>query len=200
MLYDLLGRHQHEDVRERSIQALMERSHVDIEHAQKVEFKALEALDQVADAWQLSEEWHGDMLSWAARVHEVGLDIAHYHYHKHGSYLVEHSDLSGFSRQDQQMLALLVRGHRRNIPKDRFAEFAEEGQQLLKLCILLRFAILLHHIRGTQEVPELQLSVTPNSLHIRFPENWLNTNPLTLADFEKEAEWLKRIDFNLSAE
>ena len=200
VLYDLLGRHQHEDVRERSIQALMERSHVDIEHAQKVEFKALEALDQVAEAWQLSEEWHGDMLSWAARVHEVGLDIAHYHYHKHGSYLVEHSDLSGFSRQDQQMLALLVRGHRRNIPKDRFAEFAEEGQQLLKLCILLRFAILLHHIRGTQEVPELQLSVTPNSLHIRFPENWLNTNPLTLADFEKEAEWLKRIDFNLSAE
>lgn len=200
VLYDLLGRHQHEDVRERSIQALMERSHVDIEHAQKVESKALQALEQVAEAWQLNEEWHADILSWAARVHEVGLDIAHYHYHKHGAYLVEHSDLSGFSRQDQQMLALLVRGHRRNIPKERFNEFIEDGQKLLLLCILLRFSILLHHIRGSQEVPELELIPGINSLHIRFPENWLANNPLTVADFEKEAGWLERINFALTAE
>lgn len=200
VLYDLLGRHQHEDVRERSIQALMERSHVDLEHAQKVECKALEALEQVAETWDLKEDWHSDMLSWAARVHEVGLDIAHYHFHKHGAYLVEHSDLAGFSRQDQQMLALLVRGHRRNIPKDRFTALAEEGQQLLRLCILLRFAILLHHIRGTQEVPELQLVAKDHSLHIRFPEAWLDNNPLTLADFQKEADWLQRIGFSLVAE
>lgn len=200
VLYDLLGRHQHEDVRERSIQALMERSHVDMEHAQKVESKALQALEQVAEAWQLNEEWHADILSWAARVHEVGLDIAHYHYHKHGAYLVEHSDLSGFSRQDQQMLALLVRGHRRNIPKECFNEFTEDGQKLLLLCILLRFSILLHHIRGSQEVPELELIPGINSLHIRFPENWLANNPLTVADFEKEAGWLERINFALTAE
>lgn len=200
VLYDLLGRHQHEDVRERSIKSLMERSHVDLEHAQKVECKALEALAQVAESWQLTEDWHSDMLSWAARVHEVGLDIAHYHFHKHGAYLVEHSDLSGFSRQDQQMLALLVRGHRRNIPKDRFIEFGEEGQQLLRLCILLRFAILLHHIRGSQEVPQLQLTAKDHSLHIRFAEHWLDNNPLTLADFEKEADWLKRIGFTLEAQ
>lgn len=200
LLYDLLGRHQHEDVRERSIQGLMERSHVDIEHAQKVECKALQALEQVADAWQLKEEWHSDLLSWASRIHEVGLDIAHYHYHKHGAYLVEHSDLAGFSRQDQQMLALLVRGHRRNIPKERFSEFTEDAQALLRLCILLRFSILLHHIRGSQEVPELEIIAQEDSLHIRFPESWLDNNPLTVADFEKEAIWLKRINFTLTAE
>ena len=200
LLYDLLGRHQHEDVRERSIQGLMERSHVDIEHAQKVECKALQALEQVADAWQLKEEWHSDLLSWASRIHEVGLDIAHYHYHKHGAYLVEHSDLAGFSRQDQQMLALLVRGHRRNIPKERFSEFTEDAQALLRLCILLRFSILLHHIRGSQEVPELEMVAQEDSLHIRFPKLWLDNNPLTVADFEKEAVWLKRINFTLTAE
>ena len=200
VLYDLLGRHQHEDVRERSIQGLMERSHVDIEHAQKVECRALQALEQVAEVWQLNEEWHSDLLSWASRVHEVGLDIAHYHYHKHGAYLVEHSDLAGFSRQDQQMLALLVRGHRRNIPKERFSEFTEDAQALLRLCILLRFSILLHHIRGSQEVPELQMIAQDNSLHIRFPESWLDNNPLTVADFAKEAVWLERINFTLTAE
>src|SRR5690606_2458580 len=142
VLYDLLGRHHHEDVRERTLGALMERYHVDLQQAARVEAKALHALEQVAELWQLDQDWHRDLLQWAARVHEIGLDIAHYQYHKHGAYLIEHSDRAGFSRRDQLMLALLVRGHRRNIPKDRFAEFGEDGVQLLRLCVLLRFAIL----------------------------------------------------------
>ena len=198
VLYDLLGRHQHEDVRERTLSSLMERYHVDLEQAARVESKALSALDKVAGDWQLEDDWHRELLSWAAKVHEVGLDIAHYQYHKHGAYLVEHSDLSGFSRQDQQMLALLVRGHRRNIPKDKFAEFGAEGMKLIRLCVLLRFAILFHHIRGTQEMPNVQLKAAEQRLDIQFPEGWLESNPLTQADFTQEAEWLKRIGIELS--
>ncbi|GLK87595.1 exopolyphosphatase [Pseudomonas turukhanskensis] len=198
VLYDLLGRHHHEDVRERTLSALMERYHVDLEQAQRVEAKALEALDDVAASWGLDDEWHRELLSWASKVHEVGLDIAHYSYHKHGAYLVEHSDLGGFSRQDQQMLALLVRGHRRNIPKDKFAEFGDQGIKLMRLCVLLRFAILFHHIRGTQEMPKVKLRASDDSLDLVFPEGWLAANPLTQADFEAEAEWLKRIGLTLS--
>ncbi|MBB4818139.1 exopolyphosphatase/guanosine-5'-triphosphate,3'-diphosphate pyrophosphatase [Pseudomonas alcaligenes] len=197
VLYDLLGRHHHEDVRERTLSALMERCHADTEQAARVEAKALEALEQVADDWQLDDEWHRDLLVWGARVHEIGMDIAHYQYHKHGAYLIEHSDLPGFSRQDQQMLALLVRGHRRNIPKDKFAEFGDEGVKLIRLCVLLRFAILFHHIRTNHETPAVQLKVGPQSLAVQFPNDWLAANPLTQADFEQEAEWLKRIDFSL---
>src|SRR5690606_13049451 len=76
VLYDLIGRHQHEDVRQRTLSALMERYHVDLEQAARVEAKALMALDQVAVAWNLQEDWQRELLSWAARVHEVGLDIA----------------------------------------------------------------------------------------------------------------------------
>ena len=198
VLYDLLGRHHHEDVRERTLSALMERCHVDLEQAARVEAKALEALEQVADSWGLEDDQHRDLLLWAARVHEIGMDIAHYSYHKHGAYLVEHSDLAGFSREDQLMLALLVRGHRRNIPKDRFAEFGEEGVKLLRLCVLLRFAILFHHIRGTQEMPKVRLQADEQNLGIHFPDGWLEANPLTQADFALEADWLKRIDIELS--
>lgn len=198
VLNDLLGRHQHEDVRERTLSALMERYHVDREQAQRVENVALAAFDQVASAWELDQEWHRELLSWAARVHEVGLDIAHYHYHKHGAYLIEHSDLAGFSRQDQQMLALLVRGHRRNIPREKFADLAEEDStSLVRLCILLRFAILFHHIRGTQEMPEVRLLPSEKGLKVQFPTGWLKANPLTRADFEAEAEWLKRVSYEL---
>ncbi|TRX75204.1 exopolyphosphatase [Pseudomonas mangiferae] len=198
VLYDLLGRHHREDVRERTLSALMERYHVDLEQAARVEARAVEALAQVADSWDLDDEWHRDLLVWGARVHEIGLDIAHYHYHKHGAYLIEHSDLPGFSRQDQLMLALLVRGHRRNIPKDRFAEFGKEGIKLMRLCVVLRFAILFHHIRGTQAMPQVRLHANDQALDVRFPDGWLEANPLTRADFDQEAEWLKRIDFHLS--
>ncbi|MCY1271189.1 Exopolyphosphatase [compost metagenome] len=197
VLYDLLGRHHHEDVRERTISALMERYHVDLEQAARVEAKALKTLEQVADAWNLKDDWHRELLVWGSRLHEIGLDIAHYHYHKHGAYLIEHSDLAGFSRQDQLTLALLVRGHRRNIPADRFAELGEDGDKLIRLCIVLRFAILFHHIRGNQQMPAITLKCASKSLEIRFPDGWLETSPLTRADFEQEAEWLKRVGYQL---
>lgn len=198
VLFDLLGRHHHEDVRERTLNSLMERYHVDQGQAARVERKALHAFDQVADAWNLKDGNWRDLLGWAAKVHEIGLDIAHYHYHKHGAYLIEHSDLAGFSREDQQMMALLVRGHRRNIPKDRYAELGDEGVKLLRLCVLLRFAILFHHIRGTQQMPTVELHGGDNSLDVAFPEGWLQQNQLTQADFANEAEWLARVGFVLS--
>lgn len=199
-LYDLIGRHSHEDVRERTLSALMERYHVDQEQAERVKTKALEALQQVAAAWELDQEWHSEMLGWAARVHEVGLDIAHYHYHKHGAYLIEHSDLAGFSRQDQLNLALLVRSHRRNIPLEKFQEADADTDSLVRLSILLRFAILFHHIRGIQEMPSVRLEAGERHLNLYFPEGWLAANPLTRADFAQEAEWLKRIGYTLNVQ
>jgi len=153
----------------------------------------------VARDWDLEDGVWRELLGWAAKVHEVGLDIAHYQYHKHGAYLIEHSDLAGFSREDQLMLALLVRGHRRNIPKDKFAEFGKDGTKLIRLCVLLRFAILFHHIRGTQQMPQVELNANGNSLEVVFPENWLDENQLTQADFEIEAQWLTRVDIVLTA-
>ncbi len=96
------------------------------------------------------------------------------------------------------MLALLVRGHRRNIPKDKFAEFGDEGIKLIRLCVLLRFAILFHHIRGTQTMPQVTLHANGDSLDVLFPEKWLDDNQLTQADFALEAEWLARIGFTLN--
>ncbi|MNR07768.1 Guanosine-5'-triphosphate,3'-diphosphate pyrophosphatase [compost metagenome] len=96
------------------------------------------------------------------------------------------------------MLALLVRGHRRNIPKDKFADFGDDGVKLIRLCVLLRFAILFHHIRGTQQMPTVTLHAKGDSLDVEFPVGWLDENQLTQADFGLEAEWLARVGFVLS--
>lgn len=200
VLYDLLGRHQHEDVRERTVSALMERCHVDVDQASRVEHKALSLLGKVAGTWGLTEVRHADMLCWAARLHEVGLDIAHSQYHKHGAYLIEHADLAGFSRQEQQALAQLVRGHRRNLPSaERLAEFGEDAISLLRLCMLLRLAILYHHIRGNQTMPELAVEAGSDYLQFEFPEGWLDANPLTNADFAQEAQFWAKAGYTLTA-
>lgn len=198
VLYDQLGRYNDEDARERTMLTLQERYRVDKEQATRVAEKALEALQQVAQDWELENEWYAELLDWAAKVHEIGLDIAHYQYHKHSAYLLEYSELLGFSRQEQQELAILVRGHRRNIPKDKFEEATDNTEQLIRLCILLRFAILFHHIRSDQHRPEFKLIAKPKRLEIRFPKGWLDNNPLTKADFIQEATWLKRVGYELT--
>lgn len=197
VLYDHLGRNSHENAQELTISNLQKRYRVDIEQAQRVSDKALESLAQVAKAWELEDARYAELLDWAAKVHEIGLDIAHYQYHKHGAYLLEYSDLLGFSRQEQQALALLVRGHRRNIPRDKFEDSTENSEKLIRLCILLRFSILFHHIRSDQNQPQVNLTAHNKKLKIEFPKDWLENNPLTLADFIQEATWLKRIGYDL---
>lgn len=199
VLYDLLGRHRHEDVRERTLGALAERYHVDPGQASRVEQKSLSLLGKVAAAWGLEDGKHADLLGWAARLHEVGKGIAHNQYHKHGAYLLAHSDLAGFSRQEQHALALLIRAQKRGLPgKERLSEFGEESVLMLRLCMLLRLAILYHHIRGYQEMPALKAEAGDDFLLLEFPSGWLDRNPLTQADFDQEAQFWAKVGYTLT--
>ncbi len=104
ILYDMLGRAGADDPRDSSVAALTVRYGIDENQGGRVEATAQRLLAQVAQAWQLDGD-DARMLGWAARLHELGLMIAHSQYHVHGSYVLEHSDIAGFSRQEQQVLA-----------------------------------------------------------------------------------------------
>jgi exopolyphosphatase/guanosine-5'-triphosphate,3'-diphosphate pyrophosphatase len=187
LLHDLLGRFRHEDVRDRTIRALSERYHVDSDQAERVERTARRCLDQVAESWKLEPESSAQLLSWAARMHEVGLALSHTGHHKHGGYILENADMPGFSREDQLRLAALVRGHRRKLTRQSFADFpGGSGEALLRLCVLLRVAVRLHRTRSPKPLRGLQLSTAGDVLQLRFPPNWLDKHPLTRADLEEE--------------
>ncbi len=197
VLYDMAGRLRHEDVRDRTISAIMQRYHVDNEQAERVEQTALLAWAQVKESWQLSRK-HYDMLSWAARTHEIGLTIAHSQFHKHSAYLLTHSDLPGFTTREQQQLAVLVRGHRRKFPKDEFKDLPKRLQEpYRRLCVLLRLAIVLHRSRSKDRLPAITFSIDGKKLQMEFPEGWLEHHPLTHADLEQEAEYLNNADIKL---
>ncbi len=197
LLYDLFGRIRHEDVRAGTIASLTARYHVDRAQAARVARTAREAFAQVAEAWSLGEE-EGQALEWAARLHEIGLAIAHSKYHRHGAYLVQHSDLPGFSWQEQRLLAVLIRAHRRRLPEDVFDELPRKGARTARrLSMLLRLAVVLHRGRVEQELPPFAIGAGKRSLRLRFPRGWLAHHPLTHEDLAQEAAFLSAAGLRL---
>lgn len=192
LLHDLLGRFGEHDVRENSIRNLAERYHVDAAHAQGVQDTALRLCEQVASVWHLDVTLHGNMLRWAAAVHEIGMDIAHSQYHKHGEYLLQNMDLAGFSQRDQRRLAFLVRAHRRRYPHEQLDDIADDDREaLVRLSVLLRLAVTLHRSRTADPTSQLEVQVTPKRITLSLPTTWLKAHPLTALDLNQEAEHLE---------
>jgi len=198
LLYDLLGRLTDEDARSRSVRALEARFHVDVTQADRVEATALAFLRQVRADWKLDEPLAELALRWSARLHEVGLDIAHSHYHKHGAYLLANADLPGFPREEQALLAALVGSHRRKLNVAQIEDLVPPWHLKAEfLIVLLRLAVLLHRGRGPRALPEIGLRPKGRSLECAFPKGWLEAHPLTAADLEQEVEILRGAGFRL---
>ena len=185
-------------MRERSILALMNRHHVDVQQAQRVADTAQAFLAQASDGWGLTDTMAAGVLRWGALLHELGLSVSHSQFHKHGAYLVQNSDLPGFSRQEQQAVAVLVRAHRRKVPLSAFEELPGDDQPiLLRLSLLLRLSARLHHARSDQPLPDIRIRVAAKKLVMSFPEGWLADHPLTRADMEQEQEFFEGGGFEL---
>lgn len=199
LLYDLVGRFTREDARERTVRAMQARYHVDLAQAERVEHTALGFLHEVAADWQLDDPLAESLLVWAARLHEIGLDVAHSRHHQHGAYLLEHADMPGFPREEQRLLSRLVGSHRRKLSTEGFEKLLPPwDRRLLGLIVLLRIAVLLHRGRGRAPLPELAvLARGPRTLEVRFPVRWLRSHPLTVADLSQEIDLLRTADFRL---
>jgi exopolyphosphatase/guanosine-5'-triphosphate,3'-diphosphate pyrophosphatase len=199
LIYEMVGRIiQHEDVRERTVATLCRRFDVDAEQAGRVRQTALHLLDQVKVDWQLDHINYPHILGWAADLHEIGLTVAHTQYQKHGAYLLRNADLSGFTRQEQDVLAALVLGHRRKFPTEIFPELPTVARECAeRLCVLLRLAALLHRGRSASLKPDPMLQADDRTLTLHFPEGWLDRHPLTRLELVEESERLGAAGYTL---
>ena len=186
LLHDLVGRVHDEDIREKTVRDVARRYHVDRHHATRVAGTALKLLEQLRHAWRMDDPELEAALKWAATLHEIGLDIAHSQYHKHGGYLLDNMDLPGFSRSEQHRVALLVRAHRRKFPAQVFAG----AKRLARLCALLRIAVVLHRSRAAGRLPSFGVAPAPGGVRLSLPKKWLKAHPLTELDLEQEAAYL----------
>ncbi|MBM3978098.1 MAG: Ppx/GppA family phosphatase [Planctomycetes bacterium] len=208
VLLDLCGRFHHDDAREHAVRRLAERWGVDREHAARVERTALALWRATAEDWELGDDLCRRLLTWAARLHELGLAVAYSGHHKHGAYLIANGDLPGFSREERGWVATLVQGSRRSLSKALFRPLEDDAQELadgaldatraLRLCVLLRLAVLLNRSRSPAPLPALRCSVAPASFTLLLPADWLLAHPLTLADLEEEARVLRDVDLRFA--
>lgn len=198
LLYDHLGRLQHEDARARSVRAFARRFSVDPAQAARVASTAQLLLGQCAADWQLESALAGRLLEWAANLHEIGLDISHDGYQRHGAYIAENADLPGFPHAEQRALAFLIASQRREINLRYLVNLPTSWRdRALRLALLLRLAVLLHRSRSSGELPRVRFAAGKNDLKLTFPKRWLRENPLTLADLRRERGYLRQAGFRL---
>jgi exopolyphosphatase / guanosine-5'-triphosphate,3'-diphosphate pyrophosphatase len=200
VLYDLLGRTRHEDMRDTTVREFMQRYGVDEAQAQRVAQLA-------AQFWySLSEERPSDLqekggadgtdrvLSWAAQLHEIGLSISHNGYHKHSAYILSNADMPGFSRKEQTTLAMLVLGHTGKLAK--MKDYLEADDDWRPL-VCLRLAAVVFRSRIDAPVPKLTLRQDKWRLMMEVPVKWLEANPLTEYDLRQEIDELAKFGIAL---
>lgn len=196
LIYDTIGRFSDHDARETTIQKMKRRYNVDEEQATRVSKMALFLWKQV-NGPELPGISRTKILSWAAQMHEIGLSISHGSYHQHGHYLLHFSDLAGFTRYEQLILAKLVLFHRKKIDSKTLHALDEDAQNALKPMLLcLRIAAVLARRREDIRVrPKLN---TKDGVYVMTVDTpWLKLNPLTHAGIKNEMSYFKRIDVDL---
>jgi len=194
VLYDLMGRVQHHDMRSLTVKGFMRRYHVDAAQAERVAGLARALYAQLVPRAREVDEY---MLSWAAALHEIGLTIAHAAYHKHSAYILSNADMPGFSRDEQARLARLVLAHRGKLSKLE-ALPVKSADWLMLFC--LRLAALFFRHRADLDWPTIGCRATGSGFELELPAAWLDAHPLTAAALEAEAEEWKAFGLKLEIE
>ena len=186
VLYDLLGRSQHHDMRYVTVEQFMQRYAVDREQAERVGKLATDFLQQLPKPAAESRADNMALLQWAANLHEIGLSISHNSYHKHSAYIAGNADMPGFSKNDQARLAALLIGHTGKLGKLANNHSFEDWRMLF----CLRLAQVLCRGRNDASFPKVKVSENSGSYLVSLPKEWVAEHPLTEFSLLKEAaEW-----------
>ena len=188
VLYDLIGRSQHHDMRYVTVEQFMQRYGVDRQQAQRVSQAALFFLNQFPKPKYENRKDNEQILSWAGKLHEIGLSITHNGYHKHSAYIATHADMPGFSKLDQARLAALLLGHTGKLGKISVTSNYIDWRMLFSL----RLAHVLCRRRADEKIDDITVKEQEGGYVIKVSKEWVKKNPLTQFGLEKEsADWKK---------
>ena len=195
VLYDLLGRFHRRDMRDVTVAQFMQRYHVDALQARRVSELAFSLYRRLTAEDGEPDDIAAQRISWAAKLHEIGISVAYSGYHKHSAYIIQHADMPGFSNDEQLALSLLVLAHRRSLNK--VAEQIDEHDVNWDMVFALRLAALLHRSRADVSLPPLQMRRQGRKLRLVLGADWLARNPLTVTALLDEVREWDKIDFDL---
>lgn len=103
-------------VRRRSVEALAGRFAGPNAHGRQVARLALSLFDATAVELGLPDSSR-ELLEYAALLHDIGHAVDHGRHHHHSSYLIRTGELLGFEPVEIDLVALVARSHRKQLPK-----------------------------------------------------------------------------------
>tara|TARA_R100000687_G_scaffold83699_2_gene89227 strand:+ start:12899 stop:14446 length:1548 start_codon:yes stop_codon:yes gene_type:complete len=190
VLYSMLPQLQHSNVRNRTVSSLMVRYFIDQRHAERVADMAVELAGQLQSRWDVDKFEGLSMLRSGALLHELGLLIEYKNHHHHGAYIINHSDLPGFTRAQQQLVMALVHNHRADISREVIARQTMTSVLLtVRLTRILRLAVILSMRRRHEVLPAVRITTKAETLNLHMPANWLEQHPLMRAELEQEVQY-----------
>ena len=202
ILYDLVGKNKTVDIRQRSIDAICLRYNTSISH-NRVTQKIAQMLSRnllLSSTQKLEEKYHR-LLGWAAQSCRIGLSINHEKYQFHSAYLLQHSELSGFSIRDREILATLVLNHRKKLKLEQFDDIwidKSTRQYLITLVIILRLAVILGHNGNVNIDEEISVSINHQSITINIKKQWLKKHSLIAHALSREERYWQKVNFDFN--
>lgn len=190
LVYDTLGRLSAHDMRDQTVNKLIDQYAIDREQAERVDNTLVHFINALPNPLVNGVNVR-KIVHWAALLHELGISVSHSGHHQHGAYLIKNSDMAGFSRFEQELLSLFVGAHRRKINSSRLAILTAETQESLSVFFAcLRIAVLLNHRREDNiELPDIE--VKGQIITLEFPDKWLDDHPLTYRNLLQEQRYLE---------
>ncbi|WP_137167956.1 exopolyphosphatase [Salinimonas lutimaris] len=199
VLYQMEDELHNADIRGRTAASLATRYDIDTPQANMVLTTSRFIYRHCAKSWKLKNKDFDSMLGWAATLHEVGLQINSRSVQRHSAYILSNVDMPGFTQEQQELLATLVRFHRKKIKTAEIPEFNQyDKQSVQRLIAILRLGALLNIKRQEGFLPEFEARATKQGLALVFPPEWLSKRPVLSADLEQEQAYWKAIDMSLT--
>ncbi len=198
VLYDLVDDEGASDLRSATVQRLAGKFGADAAQANRVARVAGLLLRQLRRGDSAAPlEAMVRKLGWAAQLHEIGNAISHEESHKHGAYILDHSDALGFAQPELQRLGLLVLGHRGKLRKLQ-ADF--EDEPFVHQLASLRLAVILCHARRDPQLAGLQLHASQRQISMAVPREWARQFPQSAHLLREEALAWQKTPWTLALE
>lgn len=159
-----------EDQKLRGVHAVGKRFGYEEAHSHQVARLAERIFDALSPSANLTRHQRL-LLSAAALLHDVGYHIAHESHHKHSFYLIENSELTGFSEGERGVIANIARYHKGPQPKERHSNYmalsAADRETVCRLAGILRVADALDR-RHDNRVKDVLCKRVRNVFHIQL--------------------------------
>jgi exopolyphosphatase / guanosine-5'-triphosphate,3'-diphosphate pyrophosphatase len=124
------------ELRKNTIENLAKKFNVVMNHSKHVQMISLKIFDALQDKLPDFGSYEKELLSYSALLHDIGYFISHDLHHKHSLYLIENSDLPGFTNDEAKLMANIARYHRKSHPKkshSNYAVLSEKKKYIVKV-------------------------------------------------------------------